>query len=607
MSKKRKRDRPEVDFDLVDIYDQLAVEDSSKRLKAAHQLLTRVSTAGSTGDADIRTIITRLFRGLSSGRKAARLGFAIALTEILTTISPSKSNSSLATIPPAQVVDILEEATSTEGNASGQDERDRYIGRVFGAEAIIQSGILMSSTDRYQWKRVLEIIFSVSQRKPWLRQECGWILHRFVTSKSTQDKQAHVEDIIKIMNSRKVFRTPEGVAIWLAAKKRFPEADLSDHVWKYKHPLAVKDISNLADVMKNTRSGRLEDDQSQGSATWSPSLHFAWQVVLESLHTTSPHGSMSFAEFWRVVVDEGLFSEGSSSERKSTGMLVWAMMLAVAPAESLNFLFTRNALHSLITTLHGQDGYLRKACQGVLDCFQRRFNVSDETRPSDVLGKCITALIESTDFARFDTLTKTNTITTILDVTDTAEQKDTWSALASLLGKIENDDQQKASLRRRYIVELQSKVLSACLKSEGSALKSESFVVAHTMINDWLSVLSMSKSFAPDTRGFLIDRISTAFEQSLKYGRRGRALLKDAMSNQHRASSSSMQFPELDDQVSETIKEATTQLKLLRKRESKRVQGIRRRSIGREKFCITERGNGAAIQRFPLRCLLWRS
>jgi DNA polymerase phi len=137
MSKKRKRNGTEIDLDIVQIYDRLADEDESTRLSAARQLLAKTFQPDSTStDEQITTIVKRLFRGLCSSRKAARLGFAVALTEVLAQL---KSSDHKSVVSPKQAVDLLETCTAPDGGMRGQDERDHYFGRVFGADALIKS------------------------------------------------------------------------------------------------------------------------------------------------------------------------------------------------------------------------------------------------------------------------------------------------------------------------------------------------------------------------------------------------------------------------------------------------------------------------------------
>ena len=567
MSKKRKRDGTEVDVDLVALYDQLSNEDIYERIHAVRKLLTKVNGAGPTSEEEVRTILTRLFRGLCSGRKAARHGFAMALSELLTELSKSTSQSSAARIQPGHILDMLESATATEGNVSGQDERDHYFGRVFGAEAIVKSDILLSSSDRTQWHRLLDIVLLLSHKKPWLRQQCGWILYVFADLATTPVKQPFVEDIVKAMKARDLIRTPEGVAIWLTVTRNYPKADLPGGCWKHRHPLAQKEIKFLPQIMKDSPSGHVEDDhQSQGSGSWSPTLHFAWLVVLKSLWKSHRSDLMSFADFWKAVVDDGLFRNTSSTERKSWGMLAWKMVLDSAPMQFLQSCFTKKALRCLITELHGEDRYLRKASVGVLKALKERFKDPDRGFACDVLGNCIAMLIKSIDFADFDKLTWTNTIFDLVNNADMLEQHDTFSALNDLLTEDEHEMIGTAYPRWRLLLDLQSKVLSALIKSEGGMNKDLGYT--RMMLGTWLAFLSGSKDVPPDTRSFLVDRIAAGFEQSLKYGGKGRAMLKDAISSCHRTTSPYNRFPEFDDEVGAMVEKSFTDLKELRKQET---------------------------------------
>ena len=119
MSNKRKRDKSAIDTQLVEIYDDLANADEDIRLKATQALFLKVSpNAGLIGE-QLNEILRRLIRGLCSGRKAARLGFSVALTEFLIQLlSPIPRHPSDITIP--QVIEALKEQTFIGASASGQ-------------------------------------------------------------------------------------------------------------------------------------------------------------------------------------------------------------------------------------------------------------------------------------------------------------------------------------------------------------------------------------------------------------------------------------------------------------------------------------------------------
>ena len=78
MGQKRRREAPVEATRRTEVYEDLAHVDQSTRLKAAHTLLTEF-VPGANPD-HLQNILRRLIRGLCSGRKAARLGFSVALT-----------------------------------------------------------------------------------------------------------------------------------------------------------------------------------------------------------------------------------------------------------------------------------------------------------------------------------------------------------------------------------------------------------------------------------------------------------------------------------------------------------------------------------------------
>ena len=121
MSKKRKRDLDESSLSLVDVYNNLSDENAAIRSEAAQALLTKFSDASTTSPDQISTAAKRLLRGLCSGRKAARPGFAVVLTEFLAQVFafPEAARS----ISANQIVDLLHSLTAPSESVSRQVSR----------------------------------------------------------------------------------------------------------------------------------------------------------------------------------------------------------------------------------------------------------------------------------------------------------------------------------------------------------------------------------------------------------------------------------------------------------------------------------------------------
>src|ERR1700712_4317111 len=80
---KRRRQFTDQDEKLAQIYERLADEKSDQRITAAKDLLEQLSITDSPESNVDEHVLKRLILGLCSGRKSARNGFFIALTEVL--------------------------------------------------------------------------------------------------------------------------------------------------------------------------------------------------------------------------------------------------------------------------------------------------------------------------------------------------------------------------------------------------------------------------------------------------------------------------------------------------------------------------------------------
>ena len=120
MSRKRLREHPTVDTHLVEIYEDLANVDEKIRLKAAHSLLTGFICQENASLEQLNEILRRLIRGLCSSRKAARLGFSVALTELLVELFGHNNKHAQGFQAITELLETLKIQTHVSGNVSGQ-------------------------------------------------------------------------------------------------------------------------------------------------------------------------------------------------------------------------------------------------------------------------------------------------------------------------------------------------------------------------------------------------------------------------------------------------------------------------------------------------------
>lgn len=151
-SRKRRREPYNVDVKLVEIYEDLANEKDEIRLKAAQELVSRFTPEAKPTDEQIQKALQRLFRGLCSGRKAARVGFSIALTEVLAQVFSSSRKSDSTEVNISKVLEIWESVSDAGGSESGQVgcncKSYRSEGKLIFCHRNIETIILVDSSEQ---------------------------------------------------------------------------------------------------------------------------------------------------------------------------------------------------------------------------------------------------------------------------------------------------------------------------------------------------------------------------------------------------------------------------------------------------------------------------
>lgn len=195
-----------------------------------------------------------------------------------------------------------------------QEERDHYFGRLFGTEAIIKSSILFDASESNgHWEQVLDIIYEVAKKKPWLREECGWILYGAVQLLDRQNCDPNYARLmIDRLCSNGLAKTPEGLSLWLSIKSSFPTVNLPKGIWRQEDPLDIKERLALAKVLKEASEPTESRNGAEGNhqkGMWNSKLHFAWDIILAHFFErqyrdpSKPSKRLNFHNFWVDVVD----------------------------------------------------------------------------------------------------------------------------------------------------------------------------------------------------------------------------------------------------------------------------------------------------------------
>lgn len=193
-----------------------------------------------------------------------------------------------------------------------QEQRDHHFGRLFGAETVIKSAILFYDGNGFQsWSQVLDLILGLAKKKPWLREECGWILYCAIQNlgKGGHDSKYAQQIIGKVQDSG-LIKTPEGVALWILTSLEFPQVELPQGIWLNENPMHRKEKAKLATILKETSSTSLGHNECDSkvfqNGVWTSKLHFAWDVVLSRVLGMQSLGcseDLDLSSFWDECVD----------------------------------------------------------------------------------------------------------------------------------------------------------------------------------------------------------------------------------------------------------------------------------------------------------------
>jgi len=286
------------------LYELAGSEDITDRLNAASAIVSSLLGGDGVEEPTLRRHLEKQFRGLASGRKCARLGFSVVLTEVLAQLFGSKDLASekYTSLTFDTVVAVLVVKTKPDGDLSGQEEKDHFLGLLFGLQSFVRARILFSENER--WSTILEKLLDLAKKKPWIREECGWV----VVEALGQMNQSQAEDTLEQVQNAGLAQSPEGVGIWLTARNRFPDMKFPSKPWGHSgNPL--EHLKSLAKALKESSSSEDGEKTQQAKQTgnWNAQLHWVWNVVLANYGAAvkmKRHGIKSdFENFWKVAVD----------------------------------------------------------------------------------------------------------------------------------------------------------------------------------------------------------------------------------------------------------------------------------------------------------------
>lgn len=290
----------------VNLYNTLSSENEEERLNAAAAIISGLLEEDGVDESTLqRHLERRLFRGLASGRKGARIGYALVLAEILGQLFGPKDlvTKKYTGLGFDTVLGFLVAKTKPDGDLSGQEEKDHSLGLLFGLQSFVRAKILFGDDDE-RWNIILHKLIKLSEKKPWIREECGWVIAEALGQMS----QKQAEGTLNVLLEAGLALSPEGVGIWLMARSQFPDMKFPSKPWGQSgNPL--EHLKSLGKALKESSSGddAAKTQQAKQTGNWNPKLHFVWNVILGHYITAIKDKTegirLEFENFWKVAVD----------------------------------------------------------------------------------------------------------------------------------------------------------------------------------------------------------------------------------------------------------------------------------------------------------------
>jgi DNA polymerase phi len=478
-SRRRRTEGDEGRVELAKIFNDLRDEIPSVRLGATKELLKNLSSQTPDQSSRIDYATTRLIKGVCSGAKASRPGFSIALAETLRLTFDKKSESSTTITALLEKIIAL---TNPESKAKGEEARNYLLGRQFAYQAVLRSQILHHICDD-DIKIVFDAIADLASHKQWLRTECAAGLCNYLESESSAEsvgKEAQI--LLSSWLQKGLVKSPEGVALFLLCKKKFPAVKLPKNCWHNNDPISSQERSVLTKILLQNSID--EDDASsngvKASGARQSSPNFAWTVVLA--HFFEIEDVMSFSQFWSECVAKPMFSSSSSTERKALGLQIFTKAVAAAPLSLLSNVMHANIMQCIIDQRVKSERYLFEATKQPLNQIVARAK-RDSAAAVEILDQMLTVVP-----ATPDKLTK-YTLEALLAAADPQGLTQIVERISEICSQPGTKDVSEAEKRRRAQADLLLALVRIRRSEPAHYLKDPRGKSRASNVAEWLQIL----------------------------------------------------------------------------------------------------------------------
>ncbi|EGG21728.1 DNA polymerase V family protein [Cavenderia fasciculata] len=330
---------------LSDIQKKFNPADRRDLSKYASSSIGRSKVANEKLTIELNYSLKRLVYGLASSRELTKMGFSLALGELI---------NALPEIDIGWMFDFIMHTLDITGR--DLSERESHYGRLFALMALIRSGRIEESyklvtepTNSFAYngntpssehivEAIIEQLIFIS-RKRAIYVDLSYELLVSVIELLDESNLPILWSHIKTLIPEKIDDySPELLSLLYFISARFSSFDITKSCkgWSNK---SIFHQSNLK-LLKNIYSETVKSH---------PRVHKIWKLTINAL-VQGHKENASLIEFWNVVVENNLFRT-SSNMKKYLGLQLFEMLLPMIPTTSMKFFFTKNVIYYLNDSL----------------------------------------------------------------------------------------------------------------------------------------------------------------------------------------------------------------------------------------------------------------
>jgi uncharacterized protein YdbL (DUF1318 family) len=224
-----------------------------------------------------------------------------------------------------------------------------------------------------------------------------------------------------------------------------------------------------------------------------------------------------------LIVVESLFAPSSSPERKHSGFLLLAKIVAIAPSEFLKSVFTTNTILQLVNHLKTDERYLHRSATKTMQVLQSRAK-----RDPSIVSYTIQGLVlEASGLYNFDSVTKTKTVAKLLSAADLSALQVLVPAVRDAIEHPQAADDKQVNSKRRVFCDILVAICARVFAVENGDSDSSSSLakkILDTLIGlaySNKSLASGGRTFEPlpssECREYLRSRLRTSLDQSSQH------------------------------------------------------------------------------------------